>query len=233
MIVIRDSHSRGRVVLDWLKSLHSFSFGNYYDPNHMGFKSLRVINEDVIKPGKGFSSHSHKNMEIITYIIKGSVEHKDSLGNLTVIKEGEIQCMSAGTGVTHSEYNGSQEDILHLLQIWILPNQTGLTPIYQQRSANFINNTNNLNLLISSTAEQGSLLIHQDVKLYLGKLEPTEQISFELQSGRDAWLQIITGDLLLNGITLKAGDGAAISQENHLVIEAGKEKAEFLLFDLN
>ncbi len=233
MIVIRDSHSRGRTSLDWLNSQHTFSFGDYYDQRHMGFRNLRVINEDFIEPSKGFPSHRHQDMEIITYVFKGAVEHQDSLGNRALIQEEEIQCMSAGTGIVHSECNHSGVDILHLLQIWILPNQFGLIPSYQQRSANFAKDYNRLNLLVSPSGEDGSLSIHQDIKLYAGHLEPSVEIEFAILSGRNAWLQMITGNLLLNGSALKIGDGAAISQESNLLIQAQEQQAEFLLFDLN
>jgi len=232
MITIRGSQERGKANFDWLDSRHSFSFGNYYDDQHMGFRTLRVINEDFIKAGAGFPAHGHRDMEIITYVLKGAVQHQDSLGNHTIIKRGEIQCMTAGTGIVHSEFNPSQTETLHMLQIWIFPEKQGLKPSYQQESIDLAKVENNLYLLVSGTGENGSILIHQDLNLYVSQLSPQEKISYEIKPKRNVWLQVANGDLIVNDISLTTGDGAAIIEEKELVIKALRP-AEFLLFDLN
>lgn len=229
MITIRRSDDRGESQTDWLTSWHSFSFANYFDPRFMGFGTLRVINEDIVKPGMGFGKHPHNNMEIITYIISGSLEHEDSMGNGSTIKPGEIQRMSAGTGVTHSEFNPSQREKLHLLQIWIKPEKQQITPGYEQKS---ISKENNKLILIGSNQEHAkSVLIHQDVKLFVAYITANQSVEYQLKSERKGWVQVVKGELSVNQNKLSAGDGAGISEEEHLMITAS-EDAELLLFDL-
>lgn len=231
MIAIRKSNDRGHANHGWLDSYHTFSFANYHDPNYMNFRSLRVINEDVINPGKGFGTHGHRDMEIITYVLEGALEHKDSLGTGAVIKPGEVQRMSAGTGIQHSEFNHSQTDGVHLLQIWLLPDTNGLPPSYEQRDFPVAERHGKLRLVAARDARDGAVKIHQDVDLYAAVLDKNSQVSHALQSNRHGWLQVARGSVLLNGLALEKGDGAAVSDESELVVEA-TENAEFLLFDL-
>ncbi len=231
MIAIRKSAARGHANHGWLDSYHTFSFANYYDPNYMSFRSLRVINEDIINPGKGFGTHGHEDMEIITYVLEGALEHKDSLGTGAVIKPGEVQRMSAGTGIQHSEFNHSQTDPVHLLQIWLLPDTNGLSPSYEQREFSVAERHGNLRLVAARDARDGAVKIHQDVDLYAVILDKDSRISHALQSNRHGWVQVARGAILLNGLPLDKGDGAAVSDESELVIEA-TENAEILLFDL-
>ncbi|MGL5060589.1 MAG: pirin family protein [Microcoleus sp.] len=231
MIAIRKSSDRGHANHGWLDSYHTFSFANYYDPNHMNFRSLRVINEDVVSPSKGFGTHGHKDMEIITYVLEGALEHKDSLGTGAVIKPGEVQRMSAGTGITHSEFNHSQTEPVHFLQIWLLPDTNGLQPSYEQRDFPLTEKHDRLRLVAARDARDGALKIHQDVDLYAAILDKNSRVSHTLQPHRHAWLQVARGSVLLNGLALANGDGAAISDESEVAIEA-TENAEILLFDL-
>jgi len=231
MIIIRKSGDRGHANHGWLDSYHTFSFANYYDPAHMGFRSLRVINEDRIAPGKGFPTHPHRDMEIISYVAAGSLAHKDSLGNTEVIGASGIQRFSAGTGITHSEFNPSQTEPTHLLQIWILPERQGLTPGYEQKEFPAATKRGQWRKLASRDASLGSVLIHQDAELYATLLAANEERTYELQLGRHAWIQVVQGDLTLNGHPLQAGDGAAVSNETDLHLKAATD-AEILLFDL-
>ena len=230
MIKIRPANDRGHANHGWLDSHHSFSFASYYDPRHMGFRRLRVINEDRVQPGMGFGTHGHRDMEIISYVIKGALEHKDSMNNSSIIKPGEVQRMSAGSGVTHSEYNQSQTDGVHFLQIWIEPAEMGIQPGYEQKdfSQSF---GDQLTLTASPNGADGSVKIHQDVNLYVGKPSAGAEIDYPINSGRHAWVQVVKGELDINGHHISSGDGADISEESALRI-AAKSDSEFLLFDL-
>lgn len=229
MIIFRPSIERGLTQTDWLKSQHSFSFADYYDPKHMGFHTLRVINQDIIAPGTGFGLHPHKDMEIITYILQGAVKHLDSMGNETIISRGEIQRMSAGTGVRHGEANASDDEPLELLQIWLLPKQLGIKPSYAQMKIK--PSSQPLQLVISSTGENNSLSINQDADIFMGMLKAKEIIQYHISSKHRVWLQMIKGEILLNDLLMKAGDGAGIVDEKIIKIIADKG-CEFLLFDL-
>jgi quercetin 2,3-dioxygenase len=231
MITLRPSAERGGADHGWLKTRHSFSFNTYYDPKHVHFRSLRVINEDWVQPGMGFGTHPHDNMEIITYVLSGELEHKDSLGTGSIIRPGDGQRMSAGTGIQHSEFNPSQEDPVHLLQIWIFPERKGIKPSYEQKSFPAEEKRGKLRLIASHDGKDGAVTIHQDASLYVSLLAPGEQVEHQLGTGRHAWLQVAKGAVELNGQPLTQGDGAAVSDENKLVIR-GKEDAEILLFDL-
>jgi hypothetical protein len=230
MITIRPSAERGHFRTDWLDSRHTFSFDTYYDPQHMGFRALRVINEDVVQPANGFPLHRHENMEVITVVLSGQLKHEDDLGHGAVIGPGEVQRFSAGTGIRHSEFNPSDSRPVHLLQIWILPEHKGLPPGYEQKSFNE-EERGHLQLIGSRDGRNGSVTIHQDVALYRGRLSAEERLSHELAAGRHIWLQMASGILQLNGHTLQGGDGAAVSDERELSLMAAKE-ATFLLFDL-
>jgi redox-sensitive bicupin YhaK (pirin superfamily) len=231
MITIRKANERGMTRTAWLESFHSFSFNNYYDPNFMGFGDLRVINDDFIKGGTGFGTHSHRDMEILTYVLKGGVLHRDSTGGSGVIRAGELQRMTAGTGVSHSEFKASKDEDLHLLQIWILPESQGLKPGYEQRSFRSDNSTGEFRLVASRDGRQGSLTIHQDAGVYVATLAEGQQVAQILQRGRKAWLQVALGSLTVGGETLEQGDGAAITDEDTLTLKANSD-AEVLLFDL-
>lgn len=231
MITIRPSEARGRADFGWLDSRHSFSFGEYYDPSHMGFRDLRVINEDRVAAKGGFPPHSHRDMEIISYVLDGALEHKDSLGTGAVIRPGEVQRMSAGTGITHSEYNASQEAPVHFLQIWIMPEKRGIQPGYEQRAYPAAERQGRLKLVASRDGRDGSVTVHQDMALYAGLLAKGESVKQSIASGRHAWLQVARGAVLLNGQALRAGDGAAISGQPEIEITAS-EASEILLFDL-
>jgi quercetin 2,3-dioxygenase len=231
MITIRSAQDRGAVNLGWLDTRHTFSFGEYYDPSHMGFASLRVINEDKVTPSQGFPTHAHRDMEIVTYVLKGALEHKDSLGTGSIIRPGEVQRMSAGTGIRHSEYNASKTDPVHLLQIWILPEQNGIEPSYEQKKFELDQAQGQLKLVGSRDGREGSVTIHQDVSLYAGTLQNGDTITYSLTPGRAVWLQVARGAVTLNGQPLTAGDGAAIAQESNLTLE-GTQAAEILLFDM-
>jgi hypothetical protein len=231
MITLRHADERGHADHGWLTSRHSFSFGNYYDPAHMGFRALRVINDDHVVPGAGFGEHGHRDMEILTYVLDGALEHRDSLGNGSVIRAGDVQRMTAGTGVTHSEYNHSQSDRVSFLQIWITPEEKGLPPGYAQRNFPDAEKRGALRLLASRDKRDASLLIHQDAEVYAALLSPGETLSHRLAPGRHVWLHVVQGALDLNGHALRQGDGAAVSGEDHLEIVA-TAASEFLLFDL-
>ncbi|PCJ52407.1 MAG: quercetin 2,3-dioxygenase [Planctomycetota bacterium] len=232
MIKIRYSKDRGYADHNWLIAKHSFSFANYHDPDFMGFRSLRVINEDRIQASKGFGTHPHENMEIITYIISGQLSHKDSMGNGDTIHKGEIQTMSAGTGIQHSEFNDSLTDEVHLIQIWLEPNKNNISPSYNQQNYSNKLVNNELLLLASPDQQRGSLKINQDVYLYTGKLDAQKSIQYTLEENRFGWLQLINGELLINDHKMEAGDGCQISEENVLVISAN-QASEFIFFDLN
>ncbi len=231
MITIRPAQERGAVNVGWLDSRHTFSFGEYYDSNHMGFATLRVINEDKVIPGKGFPTHAHRDMEIITYVLQGALEHKDSLGTGSTIRPGDVQRMSAGTGIRHSEFNASSAEPVHFLQIWILPDRTEIEPSYEQKTFAEAEKRGTLRLVGSRDGRDGSITIHQNVDLYATVLEAGEAVSHALAAGRVAWLQVARGDVQLNGQALTAGDGAAIAQESLLQFQA-IAPAEVLLFDM-
>ena len=231
MIRVRPARERGRTRTGWLDSSHTFSFGDYYDPRHMGFRDLRVINEDYVAPGTGFGTHSHRDMEIISVALSGALAHRDSTGGSGVVRPGEVQVMTAGTGVSHSEMNASKSEPAHFLQIWILPEREGLRPGYRQQSFADEGRRGRLRLLASRGGDEGSLVIHQDVRLYDARLSPGQEVSHTLGEGRHAWLQVVSGSVSVNGTALGAGDGAAASEESDLRIVAQAE-AEFLLFDL-
>lgn len=232
MIKIRRSKERGKANYGWLDTNYTFSFSNYYDPRFMGFRALRVINEDFIAPDQGFPTHGHRDMEILTYVIRGELSHKDSMGNGTTILPNEVQRMSAGTGVLHSEYS-SPTDETHLLQIWILPEEEDLTPSYEQTFFAPEDKKGKLKLVASRAGTDGSVTIHQDVNLYSSILANGETVEHELAENRHAWVQIVKGEIELNGEILKQGDGAAISDETLLKIKSLADETEFLLFDLN
>lgn len=232
MIKIRRSNERGHADYGWLDTFHTFSFNTYYDPRFMGFRSLRVINEDTIAPGEGFGTHGHNDMEIITYVTRGALAHKDSTGGEETLRPHEVQRMTAGTGIRHSEFNASDTDETHLLQIWILPEKNGLTPGYEQTFFAPEEKKNRLRLVASRGGSDGSVKINQDVSLYASLLDANQTVEHQLAENRHAWLQLVRGKIELNGETLNAGDGAAISDEKVLQITA-LEDSEFLLFDLN
>jgi redox-sensitive bicupin YhaK (pirin superfamily) len=231
MLTLRPNEARGRANFGWLDSRHSFSFGEYYDPAQMGFRDLRVINEDRVAPEGGFPPHSHRDMEIISYVLEGALEHKDSLGNGAAIRPGEVQRMSAGTGITHSEYNPSKDAPVHFLQIWIMPERRNIAPGYEQRSYSRADLQSRLKLVGSRDGREGSVTIHQDVALYAGLLAKGDRVKHGLAAGRHAWLQLARGAVTANGQSLDAGDGAAISDETEIEITAD-DPAEVLLFDL-
>lgn len=231
MIVLRKSEERGHANHGWLDSYHSFSFANYYDPNYMGFKSLRVINEDKIQPTRGFGTHPHRDMEIITYVLEGSLEHKDSIGNGSIIRPGDVQKMSAGTGILHSEYNPSESEWVHLLQIWIVPNQRNLQPSYEQKNYSVDEKRNNLRLIASPDGKDNSVTVYQDMNLYASVLDADKSVSYELLPNRQGWVQVIRGNVQLNDVILEAGDAAAIVDETYLKMVA-KDSSELLFFDL-
>jgi quercetin 2,3-dioxygenase len=231
MITIRPSAERGGENHGWLNTKHTFSFADYWDPKWMGFRSLRVINEDRVAPNAGFPAHPHRDMEIITYVLEGKLEHKDSLGTGSTILPGDGQRMTAGSGIRHSEYNPSKTEAVHFLQIWILPDKDALPPSYQQKTFPQAEKQGKLRLIASRDAADGSVKINQDANLYVTLLKPGEEQNHDLASGRHAWLQIARGAVQLNGQKLEQGDGAAISDEKSLTIK-GTEDAEALLFDL-
>ena len=232
MITLRPALARGAANFGWLDSRHTFSFGEYYDPNHMGFADLRVINEDKVSPGQGFSTHGHRDMEIISYVLEGALEHKDSMGTGSVIRPGDVQRMSAGTGIMHSEYNASKTEPVHFLQIWILPKQKGIEPGYEQKTFTEDEKRGQLRLVGSRDGRDGSITIHQDVNLYAAALQEGNTVSHTFGSGRVAWLQVARGAVQLGDRTLTAGDGAAIAQETQITLQGASNDAEVLLFDL-
>ena len=231
MITIRNAQDRGHGNHGWLDSWHTFSFAGYQDRDHIRFRSLRVMNEDRVAPGKGFGTHPHNDMEIVTYVLSGALEHKDSMGNGEVLRPGEFQRMTAGTGITHSEFNPSLTEPVHLYQIWLYPEQPGLTPSYEQKVFPLADRHNRLRLVASRDAADGSLTIHTDARIYLAELQLGNTVSHELAVGRHAWLQVLRGHVTLNGADLNTSDGAAVSDELELKITATQD-AEILLFDL-
>ncbi len=231
MILVRRAEERGYADHGWLQARHTFSFAGYRNAKHMGFRSLRVMNEDRIAPGRGFSTHPHQDMEIVTYVLEGALEHQDSMGNGEVLRPGEFQRMSAGTGIQHSEFNPSATEPTHLYQIWLLPARHGIEPSYEQKRFEDSGMSNRLRLVASPDAEGGSLKIHQDARIYLAKLTSDAEIVHQLQPGRHSWLQVLRGAVMLNDQQLSTSDGAATSQESSLTIRANGP-AEIMLFDL-
>lgn len=231
MIAVRRSGERGPTQIDWLNSLHTFSFGQYYDPNHMGFGPLRVINEDRVAAGGGFPTHGHRDMEIISYVVDGALEHKDSIGTGSVIRPGDVQRMSAGSGIHHSEFNPSTDDSVHFLQIWILPDTANLEPSYEQKTFHDGEKRGTLRLVISPDGEDGSLRIHQAVRLYAGLFDGDEHADLTIASGRGAWVQVVKGAVTVNGERLAAGDGLSAQDVKAITIRDG-DMAEVLVFDL-
>ncbi|MFD1626035.1 pirin family protein [Azospirillum griseum] len=231
MITIRHRNERGAVNMGWLNSQHSFSFGHYHDPDQMGFRALRVINEDRVIPGAGFPTHGHANMEIVSYVLSGALEHKDSLGTGSIIRPGEVQRMSAGRGIRHSEYNASQTDPVHFLQIWILPEAHGLAAGYEQSAFADEEKRGALRLVGSRDGRNGSVTIHQDVDLYATLLDGDESAQLPLRPGRHAWVQVARGEVHVNGVRLQEGDGAALSDEAAVTLDRATA-AEVLVFDL-
>ena len=218
MITIRPHDERGKTKFDWLDSSHTFSFGDYHDPAHMGFRTLRVINDDYVRPGKGFGTHSHRDMEIITLVLEGALEHKDSTGTSSVIHPGDVQRMSAGTGITHSEWNHSRDERVHFLQIWILPATRGLAPGYEQKAIADDTRPGRLVLLASGDGRDGSVTIHQDAALYGARLSAGQTVRHAIEPGRHAWLHVVRGAITLDGRALVAGDGAAVSDESRVAV---------------
>jgi redox-sensitive bicupin YhaK (pirin superfamily) len=232
MMTIRRANERGHAEHGWLDSFHTFSFADYYDPSHMGFRALRVINEDRVEGGMGFGAHPHRDMEIISYVVDGALAHKDSMGTGSVIRPGDVQKMSAGTGVVHSEFNASEKERVHFLQIWIVPDGKGHPPSYEQKHFAPAERQGRLRVVASPDGQDGSLRIHQDVRLYAALLGEGEAVEHRLAPGRHAWVQVVRGAVEVGGQRLEAGDGAAVSQEEALRL-AGRAPSEVLLFDLN
>jgi redox-sensitive bicupin YhaK (pirin superfamily) len=231
MLNIRKSTERGAANHGWLDSKHTFSFASYFDPQHMGFRSLRVINEDVIAGGTGFNTHPHRDMEIITYVVAGSLEHKDSMGNQTIILPGEVQRMSAGTGIMHSEFNHEKKAPTHLFQIWIMPDVNGGNPSYGQKSFEAELNSQKLVLVVSKDERQGSIGIKQDADMYISRLKSGEEISFNVRPGRGVWIQLLKGQITINENIISTGD-AVYSEDENLLQISSQENSEFILFDL-
>jgi redox-sensitive bicupin YhaK (pirin superfamily) len=231
MITFRDRTTRGQTRTGWLDSKHSFSFGDYYDPAHVGFRSLRVINEDRVIPGAGFPRHGHRDMDILSYILEGSLQHKDNIGSGTVIRPGEIQRMSAGTGVEHSEFNASQSEPVHFLQIWLIPEKRGIKPSYEQKPVPLEERRGKLRLVAAPDGPEGAVTLHEDARVYVANLAAGERVSHDIASGRGVWVQVARGIVGLNGTELREGDGAALEDETNATIEAETD-AEILLFDL-
>jgi len=231
MIDVRKAADRGHFDHGWLNTYHTFSFADYYDPARMGFRQLRVINEDRVQSGRGFGTHAHQDMEIVTYVLEGALAHKDSLGNGSVIRPGDVQRMSAGTGVTHSEYNHSSSEIVHFLQIWILPERPGIAPSYEQKTFGDQEKRDTLRLIASHDGRDGSVTIHQDVEIYAAVLGPGKSVRLPLRPEHHAWVQVARGSVTLNGIPLQESDGGAVSGEAEIELIAG-ETAETLVFSL-
>ena len=231
MITVRPKSERGVANFGWLDSRHTFSFGHYYDPRHMGFASLRVINEDKVIPAKGFGTHGHQDMEIISYVLEGELAHKDSMGNGSVIRPGDVQRMSAGTGVRHSEFNASDFNPVHFLQIWILPEQRGLQPSYEEKHFDR-ESRQGLTLIGSRSGRNNSITIHQDVDFYLASLNQSDRLTYQIDADRAVWLQVTKGEVKLNQKLLQAGDGAAIIDEAEVAIAGNSSEGEILLFDM-
>jgi redox-sensitive bicupin YhaK (pirin superfamily) len=232
MIRVRRACDRGHFNHGWLDTSHTFSFGDYHDPAQMGFRSVRVINEDRVQPGKGFPTHGHRDMEIVTVVIAGALEHKDSLGTGSVIRPGEVQRMTAGTGVTHSEYNASQTEPVHFMQIWILPARPGLPPGYEQKSFPATEREENLRIVASPDGRDGSVTVHQDARLYVARLGAGVRVEHPLARGRHGWVLVMCGAIYANDQALDAGDGAALSDEAQLTVVGREEGTQVLVFDL-
>ena len=232
MITVRPAHARGKANFGWLDSKHTFSFGNYYDPNYMGFANLRVINEDKVQPSRGFGTHSHKDMEIISYVLAGELEHKDNIGNGSVIRPGDVQRMSAGTGIAHSEFNASATDPVHFLQIWITPDKIGIPPSYEQKYFPVDEKQGKLRLVASQDGRDDSVTINQDASLYVAALNNGDRVNHSTNSDRSLWIQVARGSIEINEQLLDVGDGAAIIQETDIEITATVDNTEILLFDL-
>jgi redox-sensitive bicupin YhaK (pirin superfamily) len=231
MLLRRRSADRGHADHGWLNTYHTFSFGDYRDSAQMGFRSLRVINEDRVQPGEGFGTHGHRDMEIISYVLDGSLEHQDSMGNGAVLRPGEFQRISAGTGIRHSEFNPSADEPVHFYQIWLLPERNGIQPSYEQKFFAEQEKRGRLCLVASPRGEDGALTIHQDARLYLSTLHPGESAHYDIPAGRHAWLQVLRGSVSVNGLSLETSDGLAVSDEPRLEI-VGQQPAEWILFDL-
>lgn len=231
MLKLRRAEERGHASHGWLESYHSFSFADYYDKDHMGFRNLRVINEDRVQAGKGFGTHGHRDMEIISYVLDGALEHRDSMKNGSVIRPGDVQALSAGTGVTHSEFNASTTELVHFLQIWLLPQQAGLVPSYEQKTFPRSDKLGRLRLVASPDGQDGSVTIHTDARLYAGLFAQGQEARLELAPGRHAWVQVVRGTITVHGQELRAGDGAALSDEQSVTL-AGVSDSEVLVFDL-
>ena len=231
MLTVRRASERGRSHTDWLDSRHTFSFADYVDPKHMGFGPLRVINEDIVAPGRGFGRHPHRDMEILSYVLEGALQHADSMGTGSIIRPGDVQRMSAGTGVLHSERNQSPSDPVHFMQIWIEPEQSGLAPGYEQKRFDD-RKRNALRLIASKDGRDGSVTVHQDASLYVGALDPGASVRLDLVAGRRAWVQVLAGDVVVNGQSLARGDGGAAEEESSLTIAGGREPSEVLVFEL-
>lgn len=231
MLQIRRASERGHFDHGWLNTYHTFSFADYHDPRHMGFRALRVMNEDRVAPGQGFGMHGHQDMEIVTYVLEGALEHQDSMGNGEVLKPGECQRMSAGTGIMHSEFNPSKSQLAHFYQIWLLPERRGLEPSYEQKRFPEDERLNRLRLVASPDGAEGSLSVHQDARIYLASAFDGQSVEHVLDAGRYAWLQVLRGEVSLNGTNLQTSDGAAVSDERKLSISAASD-SEVMLFDL-
>ena len=231
MIHIRRHQERGKTNLSWLDSRHTFSFGDYHDPKYMGFGALRVINEDRVTPSAGFPTHGHRDMEIVTYVLAGELAHRDSTGNSSVIRSGEVQRMSAGSGISHSEFNNSADAAVHFLQIWILPEQPAITPAYEQRAFSATDKASQWRLIASHDGEKGSLTIHQDARIYLAHLTNGAALEFDVRPKRKLWLHVVVGEARVNDEALSAGDGAAILAEPQLLCQSSGS-SEIMLFDL-
>ena len=232
MLRVRKANDRGHADHGWLNTYHTFSFGDYYDPAQMNFRALRVINEDWVQPGQGFGTHGHRDMEIVTLVLEGALQHRDSLGNGEVLRPGEFQRMTAGTGIRHSEFNPSASEAVHLYQIWLLPRQNGLEPSYDQKTFSEADRQAKLQRVASPTGADGSLTIQTDGHIFLANLAAGESVSHELPPGRHAWVQVLRGRVAVNGTALETSDGAAVSDERRLSV-VGTEQAEVMLFDLN
>ncbi len=231
MIEVRPASGRGKTKIDWLDSRHTFSFADYHDPEHMGFGVLRVINDDRVAPARGFGTHPHRDMEIVSYVVSGALQHKDSMGTGSVIRRGDVQRMTAGTGVLHSEFNPSKDEAVRFLQIWIVPMQRGLLPDYEQKTFASEQKRGKLRLVVSPDGRDGSLTVHQDVSMYASELGSGERVGLDLAEGRSAWVQLVSGRALASGVALEEGDGAAVRGEKRIEIVAEKD-AELIAFEL-
>ncbi len=232
MIAVRQAAERGTANFGWLDSRHTFSFGHYYDPDHMGFGALRVINEDRVTPGRGFDTHGHQDMEIISYVLEGALEHRDSIGTGSVIRPGDVQIMSAGTGIRHSEFNHSKQEPVHFLQIWVLPDRNGLPPRYDQKSFPPAEKRDRLRLVGSPDGRDGSIVIHQDAEIYDALLSRDHAVTHALAAGRKSWIQVVSGAVEVNGRAAEAGDGVAVEDEALVSITSRADQSELLVFDL-